>query len=176
MATFTGTQEERVFNLGLEDGSYDLKIVEVEEEDGTFGPQTRVRFRVIDHENDEGEPVEFNNWYTHPINKNTGKMDPIRVGTVFGTLFSAALFNGEPFPEGTPLDTDDLMGKSVRALMGDYMTKARPGYPSRKKFGILSMKASKRNKPPAATGAKNGTLRKRLVDDDDDDDSDLDDA
>jgi hypothetical protein len=173
MPTFTGTQEERVFDLGLEDGSYDLKIMETTEETGNFGPQLRVRFRVLDHENDEGEPIEFSNWYTYPINKTTGRMDPVRVGTEFGNLFSAALFNGEPYPEGTELDTDDLVGRTVRVLLGTYMTKAQPGYPSKKKFGILrgTMKASKKKKAaPVEAAPKADTLRKRLVDDDDDDD------
>lgn len=176
MPTFTGTQEEKVFDLGLEDGAYDLKIVDASEDtSGNFGPQLKVTYEVIGYERDDGSPVTFMNWYSYPINKDTGKIAPVRVGTEFGNLFSAALFAGEPYPEGTELDTDDLVGRTVRALLGTYMTKAQPGYPSKKKFGILrgSMKASKKNKQTAP--AKNGTLRKRLVDDDEDDD-DLDDA
>ena len=87
MATFTGTQEERTFDLGLDDGSYDLRIVETAEEQGGFGPQVRVRFRVLGHDNDDGTPKEFNNWYTIPVDKATNEIAPIRVGTKFGDLF-----------------------------------------------------------------------------------------
>jgi hypothetical protein len=178
MPTFTGTQEERKFDLGLEDGAYDLKVVSTEETQGDYGPQLQVRYQVVGYERDDGEPIEFNHWYGYPINKTTKEVDPVRIGTELGNLFSAALFDGEPYPEGTPLDSDDLIGRTVRALLGTYMTKGDRGRPAKEKFGILrgTMKAAKKKKAaPVEAAPKTGTLRKRLVDDDDDD-ADLEDA
>ena len=171
MATFTGTQKGS--GPDLEDGYYDAKIVEAEQIEGNFGPQVEVRFQCLDEKREDGTPIEFLNWYTVPTNK-AGAVQPVKVGTKLGDLFSAALFDGEPYPEETELDTEDLVGVVVRVNWGEYMTKPFNGRPAMKKTGVIAVKKSKRNKTPAASGAKNGTLRKRLVDDDDDDD--LDDA
>lgn len=168
MPTFTGTQST-ASGPDLEDGYYDSKIRETETVEGKWGPQVQVQFECIDEVDRDGNPVEFRGWFTIPTDKQ-GNVQPVRVGKPLGNLFSAALFAGEPYPEGTSLDTDDLIGRIVRVNWGEYTN--RDGV---KKVGVIAVKASKKNKTPAATGAKAGTLRKRLVDDDDDDD-DLDDA
>jgi hypothetical protein len=168
MPTFAGTQQAA--GPDLEDGSYEVIITEAQQEDGQYGPQVRVRFRVA--KGQEGEGQEFNSWYSLYTNKTTGAIEPIRVGSKFGDLFSAALYGGEPFPEGAELDTDDLINKRVKVLWGEYRKKnGTIG------TGVLSVKAAKK-KPTAGAVAPplNGgkSLRSRLVDDDDD--SDLDDA
>lgn len=162
MATFTGTQ--KAAGPDLEDGYYDARIREIETVEGKWGDQIQVQFECLDETDRDGRPVEFRGWFSIPTDKE-GNIQPIRVGRPLGNLFSAALFAGEPYPEGTSLDTDDLLGRVVRVNWGEYTN--RDGV---KKTGIIAVKASKRNKQPAATAAKNGTLRKRLVDDDDDDD------
>jgi hypothetical protein len=174
MPTFTGTQTQASGPPDLEDGYYDAAIAEVAMVQGKFDEQLQVRFRCLDEKTDNGEPVEFMNWYTPPKDQSGAHL-PIRIGTKLGDLFSAALFDGEPYPEGTSLNTDDLIGRVVRVNWGEYMTKPFNGRPAMQKTGVIGVKKSKRNKQPVAAAAKGGTLRKRLVDDDDDD-SDLEDA
>jgi hypothetical protein len=160
MPTFTGTQKAAGPNL--EDGYYECVITEATEVEGNFGPQVEVRFKVVPGEEGEGE--EFINWYSIYTNK-AGDVQPVRVGTMLGDLFSAALFSGEPYPEGTDLDTDELPRKRVRVNFGEYTVKKT----GMKKRGVIAVKASKR-KAAAAVKAATASVRARLVDEDADDD------
>lgn len=157
MPTFAGTQKSS--GPSLEDGSYEAIITEAVQEEGQYGPQVKVRFRVA--KGQEGEGEEFNTWYSL-YTKSDGSVEPIRVGTKFGDLFSAALYGGEPYPEGADLDTDDLIQKRVKVLWGEYTKKN-----GTKGSGVLSVKAVK--KKAVAAPAPNGSLKKRLVVDDEDD-------
>jgi len=162
MATLTGTQQAA--GASIEDGSYEVLITEVVVEDGQYGPQIKTRLRVTKGQDGEGE--EFNAWFTLYQNKTTGAIEPIRVGSKTGDLFSAALYGGEPFPEGADLDTDDLIQKCIRILYGERTTKN-----GQKKRDVLTIKAAKKRTPepePVAAAAPARTVRQRLTDEDDD--------
>jgi hypothetical protein len=89
----------------LEPGRYVLEVVEAEPVN-EFGPQLRLKYRVIEGEHEGFEFVDY---------PNRGAEDGVKVGTKAWDIFEACL-NTRLSPD-EELDTDDLVGKKFQAMV-----------------------------------------------------------
>jgi hypothetical protein len=89
----------------LDTGTYVLEVVEAEPV-SEFGPQLRLRLRVVEGEHAGFEFVDY---------PNRGAEDGVKVGTKAWDIFEACL--DTRLSPAEELDTDDLTGKRFHAMV-----------------------------------------------------------
>jgi hypothetical protein len=89
----------------IEPGNYLAKIIQIEDVSGQFGDQHRFTFELAPDE--EGESRTLLGWCSAKFSSKSK----------LGEWVRAILFNNGEIPTGFKLDTDKLIGKSVRLLV-----------------------------------------------------------
>src|SRR5215204_6813114 len=89
----------------LDPGRYVLEVLEAEAVN-EYGPQLKLKLRVIEGEH---EGFEFTDY------PNRGAENGVKIGTKAWDVFAACL--DTQLAEDEPLDTDDLVGKKFEAMV-----------------------------------------------------------
>ena len=81
-------------------GKYPAKIAEIEESDGQYGPQLKIRFELPPDE--KGETKSLTGWTSRKFNSQSKLY-----------AWTKAAFGGEPIDRSYIFNSDDLLGKKI---------------------------------------------------------------
>ena len=115
----------------LDPGRYILEVVDAEPVN-EFGPQLKLRLRVVEGEREGFEFIDY---------PNRGAEDGVKIGTKAWDIFEACLDTRLYPDEG--LDTDDLVGKRFNAMVSVKKT----GKGNRTEHGTIGPYRPKKEKP-----------------------------
>lgn len=129
--TMTATQGTDKW-ADFEDGLYELIFREMEEDEGKFGPQYKVYFRVVDLSDPEtGEPATISTWVSQKFNISPGKESNL-------ALMVRALLGRDP-EEGEEVSDAALSDKHCMA----YVALSDRGWPRIKNDSFAKVRTAK---------------------------------